>query len=53
MDSKPVDIYGELLLGIETGGYLVKTTSISGGEGLVVPLIRGADLLARLGEVTF
>ena len=53
VDSKPVDIYGELLRDMEIGVYLVKQHRFLVVKGLVVPLILGADFLARLGEVTF
>ena len=53
VDGKPVEIYGELLRDIEIGGYLVKQNRFLLVKGLVVPLILGADFLARLGEVTF
>ena len=53
VDSKLVDIRGELYRNIEIGGMLVKQHRFLVVEGLVVPLILGSDFLARLGEVTF
>ena len=53
VDSKQVEIAGELWRDIEIGGTLVTQHRFLVVKGLVVPLILGADFLARLGEVTF